>query len=64
MMSLKPIGAYLKLVWRHANGESDYQRYLEHWQVAHQDCNSQPMSRQQYFAALTEHKWNGIKRCC
>jgi uncharacterized short protein YbdD (DUF466 family) len=51
-------------IWRHCNGESAYQRYLLHWQQHHADVQMQPLSRKAFFAAETQRKWNGVKRCC
>lgn len=63
-MSIKPCFAVLHNVWKQANGEAEYERYLLHWQKEHSHNSGMPLSRKQYFAALTERKWNGIKRCC
>jgi uncharacterized short protein YbdD (DUF466 family) len=51
-------------VWRHANGDTAYQRYLQHWQQQHADQSEQPLSRKAFFAAETRRKWQGVKRCC
>ena len=51
-------------IWRNCNGESAYQRYLLHWQQHHADVQRQPLSRKAFFAAETQRKWNGVKRCC
>ena len=50
--------------WKQANGEAEYERYLLHWQDQHSQDTGLPLTRKQYFADLTERKWNGIKRCC
>lgn len=51
-------------VWRHLNGDARYRSYLRHWQRHHATIGSRPMSRKAFFAAETQRKWNGIKRCC
>ena len=63
-MSLKPGLEVLHQLWKRLNGEAEYERYLIHWQTKHSQHSDAPLTRKQYFAALTEHKWNGIKRCC
>ena len=63
-MSLKPCLRLLRQYWNKANGEAEYHRYLLHWQEMHPCSSEQPLTRKQFFAALTERKWNGIKRCC
>ena len=55
---------WLQSVWDYANGTAEYQRYLVHWQQNHAQQGGMPMSRKAYFAARTQRKWNGIKRCC
>lgn len=50
--------------WNTLNGEAAYQRYLAHWYSHHAEPLSQPLSRKAFFAAETQRKWNGIKRCC
>jgi len=54
----------LKTVWRNLNGDSIYQRYLIHWEQHHTLSESKPLNRKDFFAAETQRKWNGIKRCC
>lgn len=51
-------------VWQNLNGEAAYLRYLSHWHSHHAKPGAQPLSRKAFFAAETERKWNGIKRCC
>jgi uncharacterized short protein YbdD (DUF466 family) len=46
------------------NGDQAYQRYLIHWQQHHAESETQPLSRKAFFAAETQRKWNGVKRCC
>ncbi len=54
----------LKTLWRSLNGDAAYERYLQHWQSHHSDEPTAPLSRKAFFAAETQRKWNGIKRCC
>lgn len=54
----------LRQLWRSLNGDTAYERYLLHWQAAHAEPDAQPLSRKAFFAAETQRKWNGIKRCC
>ncbi|WP_415878389.1 YbdD/YjiX family protein [Methylomonas sp. TEB] len=49
--------------WGHLNGDAAYERYLLHWQEHHAG-QFPPLSRKGFFAAETQRKWNGIKRCC
>ncbi|WP_306790039.1 YbdD/YjiX family protein [Methylomonas fluvii] len=53
----------LQSCWRHLNGDAAYERYLLHWQEHHAE-QLPPLSRKAFFAAETQRKWNGIKRCC
>jgi uncharacterized short protein YbdD (DUF466 family) len=53
-----------KKLWRSLNGDEAYERYLQHWQQQHARQGGQPLSRKAFFAAETQRKWNGIKRCC
>ncbi len=54
----------LKQLWCSLNGDVAYERYLAHWQQHHAQPGEQPLSRKAFFAAETQRKWNGIKRCC
>ncbi|MBS4050057.1 MAG: YbdD/YjiX family protein [Methylomonas sp.] len=60
---VKSAASCIATVWRSCNGEAAYQRYLAHWRQQHAS-EGQPMSRKAFFAAETQRKWNGIKRCC
>lgn len=51
-------------LWNYLNGEAAYRRYLSHWQKHHAHQGGQALSRKAFFAAETQRKWNGIKRCC
>jgi uncharacterized short protein YbdD (DUF466 family) len=51
-------------IWRQLNGDVAYERYLAHHLQHHAIYGEQPLSRKAYFAAETQRKWNGIKRCC
>lgn len=51
-------------LWQIWNGDAAYQRYLTHWTAHHAHEGGQPLSRKAFFAAETQRKWNGIKRCC
>lgn len=51
-------------VWRSLNGETAYHRYLVHWHNHHREGGGQPLSRKAFFAAETQRKWSGFKRCC
>lgn len=51
-------------LWQHLNGETTYQSYLAHWRAQHAESGEPAMNRQAFFAAETQRKWNGIKRCC
>lgn len=61
---LQSLCSLILSVWQNCNGETAYQRYLVHWQQHHADVQQQPLSRKAFFAAETQRKWNGIKRCC
>lgn len=54
----------LIMLWQRANGETAYQRYVQHWQQQHADAGGQPLSRKAFFADETRRKWSGVKRCC
>ncbi|QPK63317.1 YbdD/YjiX family protein [Methylomonas sp. LL1] len=62
--SIKAGFARLQALWRNLNGDTDYQRYLEHWHSHHVSEQVQPLNRKAFFAAETQRKWNGVKRCC
>ncbi|MCQ8102652.1 YbdD/YjiX family protein [Methylomonas sp. SURF-2] len=61
--TVKSAAAFIVNAWQNCNGEAAYQRYLEHWRRQHAS-EGQPLSRKAFFAAETQRKWNGIKRCC
>lgn len=48
---------------REMTGDDAYDRYLQHWQ-SHHDAGEQPLDRETFYRQQTEHRWNGIKRCC
>ena len=55
----------LYALWLRLNGDQTYQSYLLHWQSHQHDGHQlEPLSRKAFFAAETERKWNGVKRCC
>ncbi len=56
--------AMLRQLWGSLNGDTAYQRYLVHWQQHHARSDKKPLSRKAFFAAETQRKWNGVKRCC
>lgn len=64
MHKLSQIGRWLEHHWRRLNGDQAYQLYLAHWQQHHAESEPQPLSRKAFFAAETQRKWNGVKRCC
>ena len=49
---------------RRLSGDDAYDRYLAHWRIHHANEGGQPLSRQAFFKAEQERKWNGIRRCC
>lgn len=57
----------LKRIWkivRRLSGDDAYERYLEHWRAHHAAGGGEPLSRQAFFKAEQERKWNGVRRCC
>lgn len=57
----------LKQIWniaRRLSGDDAYERYLAHWREHHAHDGGQPLSRQAFFKAEQERKWNGVRRCC
>jgi len=57
----------LQRLWnivRRLSGDDAYERYLVHWREHHAADSGQPLSRQAFFKAEQERKWNGIRRCC
>jgi uncharacterized short protein YbdD (DUF466 family) len=50
--------------WGDLNGDTAYACYLAHWHSHHANNEDKPLSRKAFFAAETQRKWNGIKRCC
>lgn len=55
---------WLKQCWRRLNGDVAYERYLQHWCKHHVGEGAEPLSRKAFFAAETQRKWSGVKRCC
>lgn len=58
------IVAGLRAFWRNVNGDAAYERYLAHWQTHPHAPDEKPLDRKAFFAAETQRKWNGVKRCC
>jgi uncharacterized short protein YbdD (DUF466 family) len=54
----------LRQLWRRLNGDVAYERYLAHWWRHHATPDDKPLSRKAFFAAETQRKWSGVKRCC
>ena len=57
----------LKQIWsivRRLSGDDAYERYLAHWRDHHAREGGEPLSRQAFFKAEQERKWNGVRRCC
>ncbi len=57
----------LQRLWnivRRLSGDDAYERYLEHRRMHHAADGGQPLSRQAFFKAEQERKWNGVRRCC
>lgn len=51
---------------REVSGDDAYERYLKLYaanQERHQHVEL-PMSREEFFKAWQQQKWDGIKRCC
>jgi uncharacterized short protein YbdD (DUF466 family) len=49
---------------REISGDDAYERYLVHWQTHHAEQEVKPQTREEFFKAELERKWNGVKRCC
>ncbi|MCB5186435.1 YbdD/YjiX family protein [Methylobacillus caricis] len=47
---------------RTLSGDDAYERYLGLY-VRHGHAEP-PLSREEFFRAWQEEKWNGVKRCC
>lgn len=56
--------AMLQYLWRKLNGDEAYARYVAHWHTHDHAQDEYPLDRKAFFAAETQRKWNGIKRCC
>ncbi len=54
----------LKKLWQHLNGDAAYDRYLAHCMLHHAAQGEMPLNRKDFFAAETQRKWNGVRRCC
>ncbi|MCK9605976.1 MAG: YbdD/YjiX family protein [Methylomonas sp.] len=61
--NLKSAASFIFKLWQSWNGEAAYQRYLTHWRRQH-TSEGRPLTRKAFFAAETQRKWNGVKRCC
>jgi uncharacterized short protein YbdD (DUF466 family) len=47
------------------NGDAAYREYCRHWHTRHADGpGARPPSRQEFFRAEQERRWNGVRRCC
>lgn len=59
----------LRRLWRflrEISGDDAYERYLKLY-AANQDRHQHagpPLSRDEFFKAWQQQKWDGIKRCC
>lgn len=49
---------------REISGDDAYERYLAHWHKHHAEQGGEPQTREAFFKAEQERKWNGVKRCC
>ncbi|MEO8038543.1 MAG: YbdD/YjiX family protein [Betaproteobacteria bacterium] len=47
---------------REVSGDDAYERYLARHVQTHPELP--PLSRQEFFAAEQDRKWDGITRCC
>jgi uncharacterized short protein YbdD (DUF466 family) len=54
----------LQQLWRSLNGDAAYECYLAHWHTHDHAPEEQPLDRKAFFAAETQRKWSGVKRCC
>lgn len=63
-MSKRLAYGWLRQCWRNLNGDAVYERYLQHWRSHHAEEGQVPLSRKAFFAAETQRKWSGVKRCC
>lgn len=55
----------LQKLWefvREVSGDDAYERYLKRHSKVHPDL--EPMTRQQFFRAEQDRKWDGVTRCC
>jgi uncharacterized short protein YbdD (DUF466 family) len=49
-------------LWAWWNGDLAYQRYLDHLALAHPD--RVPATRQAFYLAAIERRYNSVNRCC
>jgi uncharacterized short protein YbdD (DUF466 family) len=49
-------------LWAWWNGDLAYQRYLAHHAQAHPEAV--PATRQAFYLAAIERRYNGVNRCC
>ena len=52
----------LKSVISKLNGNSEYQKYLQHFNQNHPTQN--PLNKKQFFAQKEQEKWGKTNRCC
>ena len=45
-----------------ASGLSSYEHYLGHLRACHPGVS--PLSREEFFRANMEARWDGVRRCC
>jgi len=55
-------GTRLHDIIKGASGLSAYEQYLGHLHARHPDAL--PMSREEFFRADVEARWDGVRRCC
>jgi uncharacterized short protein YbdD (DUF466 family) len=48
---------------RGVTGDDAYDRYIEHHERTHGDTLA-PMTRQEFFKAQLENRWNCVSGCC
>lgn len=61
------LSSRLRQLWRilrTVTGDDAYERYLAHRHHEHRVDRGDPLTREEFFKAEQERKWNGIRRCC
>jgi uncharacterized short protein YbdD (DUF466 family) len=61
-MKISQAKEMLKSLISKLNGNSEYRKYLEHFNQNHHQ--QKPLNKKQFFTKKEQEKWSKINRCC